>query len=89
MRPIDANALIRKIHDEVGVPQNSFDTVRDCIKVVEMIQEMQTLEPEELRQRAMWQEVILPDGSVAYRCTNCETTWDDKTKACPNCGAKM
>ena len=47
------------------------------------------VDPEELRPKGRWKDVHLPNGETAYRCTNCRTTWDDKTKACPNCGAKM
>lgn len=29
------------------------------------------------------------DMTVAYRCSECKTTWDDKSNFCPNCGADM
>ena len=39
-----------------------------------------------------WEKVgaIFFDNEVVYyRCPLCNTTWESKTKYCPNCGAKM
>lgn len=33
--------------------------------------------------------ILLDSEMVAYRCSQCNTTWDMETKFCPNCGAKM
>lgn len=33
--------------------------------------------------------ILLDSEMVAYRCSQCNTTWDMETNFCPNCGAKM
>lgn len=33
--------------------------------------------------------IIFDSEKVGYICSECNTTWDTKTKFCPNCGSKM
>ncbi len=60
--------------------------VYDCVKSVP------TADVVEVK-RGKWEEksFIVFDSEIklGYKCSECNTTWDNKTNYCSNCGAKM
>lgn len=90
MRLIDADALMEKVcgncqgHDCVP---DAMDTVYGC-ELAEIINQMPTIEPEVRHGR--WQEIggYEPENQ-GFACSVCDFATTDKSRFCPNCGARM
>lgn len=89
MRLIDA--------DELKKHATSWMTTVGILTTAE-IDNAPTINPEDIRPKGKWFELVesIPDHhtgeyyeEVYYNCTVCDYATADKTKFCPNCGAKM
>lgn len=59
---------------------------------IEAVAERLIAEGYRKQRKGEWEKrtfIIFDSVKVAYRCSECNTTWDATTHFCPNCGAKM
>ena len=85
-RLIDANALMEQMHNhyEVRNPAQNA-TMDECCMMVFNAPAVDAVAVAHGR----W--TLLQKNGFAFgvTCSECNTTWDDKSNYCPNCGAKM
>lgn len=90
MRPIDADALFKRIISAFAY------LPADIQEILEMIEDAPTIEAEPVR-RGKWLECEDGWGDTHYQCSECGKEWyleagtpkENGMNYCPNCGARM
>ena len=96
-RYIDADAFIEDIKTEAmnlyldgmkGTPRPRDE----LYAIIDRIEEQPTADVVEVRHGRWEKRTFVGYGGEikhGYHCSECNTTWDEPTNHCPNCGAKM
>ena len=86
-RLIDADALLQTVSIK-SVFGNDVNAMKcgELRKILELIENAPTVEPQRMRGR--WKPTE-PDEPCFYQCSLCRCLNDEKDNFCKNCGAKM
>lgn len=96
-RYIDADKVVDLIKnygkDAIEKGKNTLCPVDDIVALVQAVENLPASDLQEVKHGEWIEErrVIPLSNTVKtfYRCSACETHWDNKTRFCHNCGAAM